>query len=69
MTESLRHLQINACILREESTSGENWVVNEEIMPDKETFEHLKNFILRFENLETLELVGLAIVDYLQDLT
>lgn len=62
--KGLKHLLINACILKE--MNAENW---DEVQPNTEiTFHHLNNFIVRLENLEKLELIGMSIVDHLQDM-
>ena len=55
---------MEACILKDENKDG--WVVNQ---PSPERiFIHLNKFILDFENLESLELIGMSIVDNLGDL-
>jgi hypothetical protein len=69
MAETLKHLQINSCFLKEETNTDENWVVMEDTISDTETFQHLRNFILRFDKLKSLKLIGLSMVDHLQDLT
>ena len=62
--QSLKHLKMEACILKEENRDG--WVV-EQPTSDR-IFTHLNKFILDFENLESLELIGMSIVDNLGDL-
>ena len=61
---SLKHLKMEACILKEENHDG--WVVNQP--PPQHIFTNLNRYIESFENLETLELVGMAIVDNLEDM-
>lgn len=53
-----------SCILKEEQMSG--WVVNQP--PPNRIFTHLNSFINSFDNLESLELIGMSIVDNLEDL-
>ena len=63
-THSLKHLKMEACILKEEQQNG--WVVNQPA--PQHIFEHLNKFINSFNNLESLELIGMSIVDNLGDL-
>ena len=63
--KTLLHLKIDACILKE--SDGDGWVT-EEKMSAEEVFGYLNKFILRFDYLETLELIGMSIVDHLQDM-
>ena len=55
---------MEACILKAENMNG--WVVNQP--SDERIFEYLNKFILSFPNLESLELIGMSIVDNLGDL-
>ncbi len=60
----IKHLVINACILKE--MNADNWGV---VQPTTESiFKDLSTFITRLPNLERLELIGMSIVDHLQDL-
>lgn len=62
--QSLKHLNMEACILKEENTEG--WVVQQ---PSPERiFTNLNKYINSFDNLESLQLVGMSICDHLGDL-
>ena len=56
---------MEACILKAEHMNG--WVVNQPT--PAHIFEHLNCYILAFTNLESLELIGMSIVDHLGDLS
>jgi hypothetical protein len=62
---SLKHLTINACVLEYANGSSDDIVWP----ADEKAFGHMNNFILRLENLESMELSGMSIVDHLGDLT
>ena len=62
--KSLKNLTINACILKEQNSDG--WLATQPT--DATVFKHLNQFILGFENLESLELIGMSIVDNLHEL-
>ena len=62
---SLKSLTVNSCILKEQNNDG--WAQVQQT-DDERVFEDLNLFILKLENLESLELQGMSIVDHLQDI-
>ena len=62
--KSLKHLKMEACILKEEFHDG--WVMTQP--SPEQIFIHLNKFINCFDNLESIELIGMSIVDNLGDL-
>lgn len=63
--KSLQTLTINACILREDDGSGNTLTI---WAGDENAFAHMNMFITRLENLMSLELRGMSIVDHIGDL-
>jgi Leucine-rich repeat (LRR) protein len=63
---SLRELEINACVLKMEDENG--WLAEEGQVVPAHIYESLKDFILKFDNLEKLDLIGLGLVDHLHEM-
>ena len=64
--KTLKHLQINAMIIKSENEN--TWVQENQPVTVNDAFQYLNNFILKCDNLESLELIGMSIVDHLEDL-
>lgn len=64
-SQSLKSLIINAPIIKDMNAS--EW--QEEQPDDEKTFQYLNTFICRLDQVEHLELIGMSLVDHLQDLT
>jgi len=63
--KTLNYLSVNTCILKEMNAS--NWGLEQ---PSSEKiFANLNKFICQLPNLNHLELIGMSIVDHLQDLS
>ena len=61
---TLKEIEVNACILKM-SHDQLLWVGEESQPAPVEIYEDLRDFILKFDNLERLYLIGIALVDHL----